>query len=389
TLPDSVRVPWSATPDAGVEYRVYRGTTDSFADAIALSDWTTALQYDDTTATPPVVTETPGGCNEPPTVDVELQYFFYWVLARVEGSCEGDPGLSDRGHVGQEAEAAAAKAFFAPALPGRDIGENPRLALQGEDLAVRLRSEIELDPASIWAEVDALGGNVPVSTWQSNDGGMNDIWVIQSADAAWQPGDQVTITVGALTVEGDSVGPITFTFDIAASGKDSSTLLAQPDHDASEESSDELGLFREDEVEHGAALNGLGDVYRIRGGVFETPQRVWVPLPAGLDPSEAVLYYYHENGEETLWYPAEDIAGWLVEDSYLYVELDGVPHLGFTVRHEAIVQLGHAPAAGEASASAAMFGGTMTPGMLVNILLMAALALGFLIPGKRYARQED
>ena len=46
--------------------------------------------------------------------------------------------------------------------------------------------------------------------------------------------------------------------------------------------------------------------------VFETPQRVWLPLSPGTDPNAAQLYYYHPNGPGQGWYLAEGVEGWLV-----------------------------------------------------------------------------
>ena len=74
--------------------------------------------------------------------------------------------------------------------------------------------------------------------------------------------------------------------------------------------------------------------------VYEVPQRVWLPIPAGADPSALQLYYYHPNGSGKGWYPAENVEGWLVRDSELFVEIHGNTYLGFLVRHAGIVQVG-------------------------------------------------
>ena len=66
----------------------------------------------------------------------------------------------------------------------------------------------------------------------------------------------------------------------------------------------------------------------------------WLPVLEGVDPDSVRLYYYHTSGEDRGWYPAENVEGWLVPDSYLHLRLDGVNYLGFVVRHAGIVQLG-------------------------------------------------
>ena len=51
--------------------------------------------------------------------------------------------------------------------------------------------------------------------------------------------------------------------------------------------------------------------------MYDKPQRVWLPLPAGADPNTIGIYYYHPNGPDRGWYPAENVLGWLVPDSAL------------------------------------------------------------------------
>jgi hypothetical protein len=78
--------------------------------------------------------------------------------------------------------------------------------------------------------------------------------------------------------------------------------------------------------------------------VYEEPQRVWLPIPEGIDPARVRVYYYHATcnaiGDDKGWYPAENVEGWLVPDSYVYTQAEGAAYLGFLVRHAGIVQLG-------------------------------------------------
>jgi hypothetical protein len=73
--------------------------------------------------------------------------------------------------------------------------------------------------------------------------------------------------------------------------------------------------------------------------VYATPQRVWLKLPEGIAPTEVQLYYYQPLGEMPGWYPAAQVEGWLVPDSYLHLRQDGATYFGFLVRHAGLVQL--------------------------------------------------
>ncbi len=83
---DSVFVSWSAVAGTGIEYRVYRNTTNNSATAAPIGEgWQTEATFSDITALVPEVI--PGeGCNAPDTLQ-EVHYF-YWVKARSEEGCE-------------------------------------------------------------------------------------------------------------------------------------------------------------------------------------------------------------------------------------------------------------------------------------------------------------
>ncbi len=83
---DSVFVSWGAVAGAGIEYRVYRNTTNNPAGAAPIGEgWQTEATFSDITALVPEVI--PGeGCNAPDTLQ-EVRYF-YWVKARSDEGCE-------------------------------------------------------------------------------------------------------------------------------------------------------------------------------------------------------------------------------------------------------------------------------------------------------------
>ena len=83
---DSVFVSWGAVAGTGIEYRVFRNTTNNSATAAPIGEgWQTEATFSDITALVPEVV--PGeGCNAPDTL--EEVHYFYWVKARSEEGCE-------------------------------------------------------------------------------------------------------------------------------------------------------------------------------------------------------------------------------------------------------------------------------------------------------------
>jgi hypothetical protein len=63
-------------------------------------------------------------------------------------------------------------------------------------------------------------------------------------------------------------------------------------------------------------------------------------MPDGIHPNDVTVYYYHAEGEDASWYPAENVEGWLVADSYEVITQNSTTYLGFLVQHAALVQLG-------------------------------------------------
>ena len=157
----------------------------------------------------------------------------------------------------------------------------------------------------------AIAGIVPadlLSLWRTTA-----CAVLFRNGGGWTDGEARTLTVGAATVTGTPIEVTrAFAFDSGAA-----------------------------DAEVPSVVDGL-DAPAVIGPVevYETPQRVWLPIPAGVDPASAGLFYYHASGEDAGWYPAEHVEGWLVPGSYRYLEADGVVHLGFLVNHAGIVQLG-------------------------------------------------
>ncbi|MDX9974052.1 MAG: Ser-Thr-rich GPI-anchored membrane family protein, partial [FCB group bacterium] len=90
TFADHVRVTWSATANTS-QYRVYRATSNQFAQASLAGDWQTATVFNDYTAA-----ASTGGCSGGAASGT---VYYYWVKPR--NSCdEGPVSASDSGYRG-------------------------------------------------------------------------------------------------------------------------------------------------------------------------------------------------------------------------------------------------------------------------------------------------
>ena len=58
------------------------------------------------------------------------------------------------------------------------------------------------------------------------------------------------------------------------------------------------------ETAQGDAEGGAQPLHLGPERVFETPQRVWLPIPPGVDLGALQLYYHHAHGDAAGWYPA-------------------------------------------------------------------------------------
>jgi len=275
------------------------------------------------------------------------------VLA--QGTSEDSEGIED------ESTTSGERTVYEPAVPFTTSGDGLRSAQADSVLAIRLRSEAEIDPESIWGPVPNYTEDEVTAAWQPVvEGDLRDVWVIFRPTETWYLDEVISLTVGAETVSGEPVEPVTFRFQTESEGEYFERVTEpvepvwQPQYD---EDFDAAGLDLTSESSDTAVVmpagqettsiplsEGLAAPFTIRPErVYEIPQRVWLPVPQDVDPTAVQLYYYHPTGDDRGWYPAENVQGWLVPDSYLTLELDDVTYLGFLVRHAGIVQLGIPP----------------------------------------------
>lgn len=346
-LSDMVRVSWS--PVSGAQsYQVYRSVTDDPATAAPVSPLLILTAYDDTdTAFPELV---PGkGCFGEDTI--VYTYYYYWV--KTQSRCgESALSLSDRGHRGSAANAARKlrQAILPSAhpVPGAD-GAPVFQTLPGDELALRLTAadDAAIDPASVWGQAAWNGGSSDAVRWVPVD--PRDGWVVFTPDTPWAAGTEVVMTAGGAAADGT---PLTETQAVfrAVEAFSPETPLVQPDYGAFDASALDPG--KEDNREIALSVSrqspmraGIGPVYDgAPERVFDTPQRVWLPLPEGDDPAGVTLYIYLASGEQIGWFPAERVAGWMSPGSEMTLTLGGVTYWGAVIRHGAVMQLGPIPA---------------------------------------------
>ncbi|HIJ72958.1 MAG TPA: hypothetical protein HPP83_02545 [Candidatus Hydrogenedentes bacterium] len=378
-----IEVAWSEV-DSAVEYELYRSRTTNVDDAqrVATIQTTTYNDWD---------VEGPRSAGPGCRITNQYNKYYYWVKA-VNGCAESDFSDTAMGYcIGLVEQGAAARArVWERVLPAPSAdGEEPAI---GSDavLAVRLRSEDDIDPESVWVEINGAPADPRTVQWiPVDEDPEHDGWAVYTPASLWTPGFTVTMTAGAATRAGQIVGPITHIFVIESEetyslrSDESAHVLWQPSYSdfdegdlstAAGEANDLVKVLATDGATTPPLAVGLGPQYRLSPEqVFAVPQRVWLPVPPGQDPSALALYYYHSGGADAGWYPAEDVVGWLVPDSYLELEIGRTTYLGFVVRHGATVQLGlwkpdHAVPAAPAPAS----GDVLVMGVAAGLMIFAS-----------------
>ena len=257
-----------------------------------------------------------------------------------------------------ESTAASHNTIYEPVVPFSAASETLRAAKADSVLAIRLRSETGIDPYSIWGPVPGRNeGEASVEWMPVDEGDLRDIWVLFRPNEMWYLDDVITLTASAETVEGESVETQTYQFQVE-SEEDYETRTAEPEQgiwqpeygedfatdglDLTAESNEQAVVAPADVATATEPLAEGIDAPLTIGPeqVYDVPQRVWLPVPDGVDPSAVRIYYFHATGDDQGWYPAENVEGWLVPDSYLHLRTNGTTYLGFLVRHAGIVQLG-------------------------------------------------
>ena len=350
---DGVRISWGAVTGAA-EYRVYRALADDVEVAGPVNDWAPVLTLLDATAV--VGTAGGGGCTGP-LAFTPINYH-YWVRARNSADCPGDFSESAMGYRGAAKALDLKSATIQSVAPGPVVNDAMSMVAPGASLAVRLTADVEIAPATVWADVEADGGGSTM-TWVA-DMDRKSGWVVCEPGAASTADGVVRVTAGARTVDGAVVDPVSREFLVSGAVVSAKAMAV-----AALPAADD-GL---------PSVEGCaGPIYTIGPhGVYAAAREVWVPVPDGLDPDGLVLCYYQATGEECGWYAAQNVRGWLVSDGVTVAKHGGAAYAVLEVRHSATVQWALRP---PAFAGASIVGVPRFAGDAV-VMVGLALALGF------------
>jgi len=209
------------------------------------------------------------------------------------------------------------------------LSESGTAAVSATDaLAIRLTSELPIEPSSVWATVEWADGLASGGTWRATHADdPTDGWVVFAADEALPAGVTVRMTVGAATASGETVGPVSHEFLVDA-------VKAAP---AAPELLDDVAIEALPEIVAAAQSS----VYRIvPAGVFAEPLTIQIPVSPGQDPDSLAIYYFSEAASHTGWYVGENVVGWLVPGSRQTIEADGETYIEVQVNHSGVLQLG-------------------------------------------------
>ena len=383
---DGVLIEWEKTTGA-TGYLVYRCTSDDPATAATVSGWLPSLlSYLDTDAAAPAAVG--GGCAGPALTQV--QYYHYWVRAlclQNEAFCASDLSTSAEGYRGSANGLLLKRGAVPAVLPGEPVNHSVFRGQADSALCVRLKATQAIDPATVWGAVVGQDFRTDAVRWLPL--GDDDGWVVAEPEIAWTPGDLVTMTVGARTVTGADLESVTYCF-LVASATVPTAPVPQPAYGAF----DTRGLDLAKEAAVSLADEKDGQAYDFEPvspcyaigppEVFGTPQRVWLPVPAGRDAAGLRVYYHHASGPDCGWHEAGQVDGWLVPGTYLVLEWQGTTYLGLVVRHGGLVRLGMPAWAVSVGASVADVPGLSWvggPGGDVLVLMLAATA--FLVAAQR------
>jgi hypothetical protein len=208
------------------------------------------------------------------------------------------------------------------------VQDSPTKSARAEAvLAVRLTAPAAVDPGSAWAFIEGEGWTASGGSWRpldAEDG--HDGWVVYQPAEPLPEGQSIAMTVGASTLDGAPVGPVTYEFAAIAAGvsPEAPTLVEAP------------------EIPGLPALLAApkSDVYRIGPSqVFNVPLTVLIPLPENCR-EDADIYYYSESIKHSGWYPARNVSGFIEPDTRRIVEVDGERYIELQVNHGGVIQLG-------------------------------------------------
>jgi hypothetical protein len=296
---------------------------------------------------------------------------FYFVQGR--NACGASEfGLGDSGFRGTPV---GEKSTYERILPGYSVSEGGFVVPLDAPLFVRLRSEVDIDPASVWGIVETDGLSTDLLEWMPiREGVLNDGWVRYVPEGLWSPGAEIVMTVGGSTVLGEVLGPLTYIFTTESAA-------------AFEARGAKAEGVAADAVPAGA-VPGLpdasGDVVNIGPAeAYLTPQWISLPVPAGIDPASLDVYYYQRTLSGGDWYLGANVGGWMIPESLQVQTLDGATYLRVQVTHGGLVQLAPSALKDQIVIAEAGVAGPLTNLFTGDGMLLALLAGALLLMAVR------
>lgn len=198
-------------------------------------------------------------------------------------------------------------------------------------IAIRITDPQGIDPATVWTTAEGQTWAGAAASWQEAvPGDASDGWILMTPETPMPVGEVITVTVGANTVNGDAIDPVTLTFAVGPSGF-AKSLAVEPQLVAAAAD----GLLALPAL---LALDGSAPLRLTPPALYAGPIPIRLPLNDA-DGKTADLYYYSEAVAHQGWYPAEKVLGLLAGDLRV-VEEDGQAYLETSVNHTGIFQLG-------------------------------------------------
>jgi len=196
-------------------------------------------------------------------------------------------------------------------------------------LAVRLNTGQVIDPATVWAVVQSETYYSEQAVWRAIGESLSDGWVVHEPAELLPQGEVVTMTVGASTIDGVELEPVTVEFQVGEG-----TGFEEPG---------EVAVFEDARIESLPKIlaTAASPVYRIGPSrVFDEPQTIQIPVPEGMDANSLEIYYFSESQLHYGWYRGENVVGWLVPGSRHTVVEDDVQYIEIQINHAGLLQLG-------------------------------------------------
>lgn len=198
-------------------------------------------------------------------------------------------------------------------------------------LAIRVIADEVVDPQSVWAEVMSKTGQERAGVWRPIEkSGGREGWIVFTPTKGLPAGADVTMTAGARTVSGKTLGPVQAHYRVGLRAKglppDAEPRLVE--YSGAEPLPHVLGA-------------PISRMYRIvPDGVYDAPVLVQIPITGEAAPKKVTVYYYAESGQRRGWSAGTDVHGWIAQGKQRIVDKDGQRFLEFRVNHSGVVQLG-------------------------------------------------